>query len=195
MAKFNELEKLEIEEMLRNSKKKSDFQRIQCVWLRAEFSMSADIVAKITGLKTGTVRKIWSEYNREGKQSLLVKDRGGRRNYHLSPDEEKIFLSPFFKKAEKDKFLIVAEVKAAYEKMVEKDVPKSTIYRLLSRHGWKKQSGKMLKENNDNGKHVDMHEYWIEGCAQALQPERRGNISQQWLNSTLQSMVIDKNEK
>lgn len=189
---YDEQTKLELQELLNITKKKSDFLRVQCVWLRVEFNMPADMVARITGLKSGTIRKIWSTFNKKGESSLLSKERGGRRHYHLSPDEERLFLSPFFKKAKKDKMLVVAEVKAAYEKLLGKEVPKSTIYRLLARHGWKKQTGKPAKEGSTSEKHVVMHDYWIEGCAQAIMPERRGNISQQWLNSTLNSMVIEK---
>jgi site-specific recombinase XerD len=36
--------------------------------------------------------------------------------------------------------LMVGEVKGAYEKTVEHTVPKSTIYRMLARHGWRKIS-------------------------------------------------------
>jgi len=34
--------------------------------------------------------------------------------------------------------LVVSEIKIAYEKLFDKKVPKSTIYRMLARHGWRK---------------------------------------------------------
>lgn len=179
-----------LKKLLSSTKKKSDFQRVQCIWLRIEFNMKASMVAKITGLQPGTVRKIWSSFAKEGEKSLIGKDRGGRRNSHLSKEEEKLFLTPFFKKAEKGKVLIVAEIKDAYQEHIGKEVPKSTIYRLLSRHGWKRQPGKATAEGEQDSTKTNMKEYWIEGCSQVLHPERTGNISQQWLNSTLNSMIM-----
>ena len=34
--------------------------------------------------------------------------------------------------------LVVGEIKTAYEKKAGKQVPKSTVYRMLARHGWRK---------------------------------------------------------
>ena len=181
-----------LRKLLATAKKRSDFQRVQCVYLRSEMNMKADMVAQITQLKPGTVRKIWSSYLREGEAALFEKNRGGRRNYHLSKDEEMLFLEPFFKKAAQGTPLNANEIKDAFEAHTNKKVPKSTIYRMLSRNGWKRKVGKSRFEHPGETPKTNMHEYWIEGCAQVLHPERTGNISQQWLNQTLNSMSSRK---
>jgi len=56
----------------------------------------------------------------------------------MTADEENAFLSSFLEKAARGEILIVDEVKRAYEKAVKHVVPKSTIYRMLARHGWRK---------------------------------------------------------
>jgi transposase len=56
----------------------------------------------------------------------------------MTADEESSFLSSFLEKATRGEILMVREVKRAYEKAVEHTVPKSTIYRMLARHGWRK---------------------------------------------------------
>ncbi len=183
-----------IKDLLASTKKKSDFQRVQCVWLRLEFNMQASQVATITNLQPGTVRKVWSLYGREGEKALFCGRRGGRRNSNLSQEEEKLLLTPFFKKSKRNRNILdIKEIQESYEKVVGKKVPKSTIYRLLSRHGWQRKPGTKKTRRESSEARTDMHEYWIEGCSQVLHPERTGNISQQWLNSTLQSMV--KHEK
>ena len=179
-------------QLLKTAKKRSDFQRIQCVYLRLKLNMNADMVAKITLLKPGTVRKIWATYLREGTSSLFEKNRGGRRNNHLTKDEEMLFLEPFFKKAALGTPLNANEIKEAFEAHINKKVPKSTIYRMLSRNGWKRKVGKTQFESSKEISKTNMHDYWIEGCAQVLHPERTGNISQQWLNQTLNSMSSRK---
>ncbi len=152
--------------------------------------MQAAQVAKITHLQPGTVRKIWSSFRREGEQALFCGKRGGRRNSYLSTEEEKLLLTPFLKKSKKNNNILdVAEIQESYEKTVGKKVPKSTIYRLLSRHGWKRRPGTKKAGRASRDSRTGMQEYWIEGCSQVLHPERTGNISQQWLNSTLQSMI------
>lgn len=170
-------------------KKKSDFQRIQCVLLRAEFAMKAEQVATITGLRPGTVRKIWSDFRHHGVEALLEKERGGRRNFHLSREEESLFLKPFFKKARQGHPIDAVEIHVAYEELIHKKVPKSTVYRMLARNGWNKKIGSTANNERSGSSATDMKEYWIEGCAQVLHPKRTGNISQQWLNQTLSSMV------
>lgn len=192
---FSDIFKLEksrnsIKNLLSTTKKKSDFQRIQCLWLRMEFNMSAIEISKVTNLKPGTVRKIWSLYRRKGTDGILCKDKGGRKHAYMTLEEEKLFLSPFLIKAEQDGTLIAADLKTAFENSIGQKVPKSTIYRLLKRHGWKRKSRKNVMDiERDLQQNPEMHDYWIKGCSQAIIPKRSGNISQQWLNSTLSSLT------
>ncbi len=189
---FNSSTSKVLKNLLSNSQKKSDFIRIQCVWLRSEFGMDAETVARITTLTPGTVRKIWSNFLKNGESSLIGSTRGGRRNSHLTVDEEKSLLSPFFKKAEKDNIFIVAEIKAAFEKETGKKIAKSTIYRLLARHGWKRKSINRTSAEDSSEQKVDIHEYWVNGCSSTISPNRTGNISQQWLNDSLRRMIKEE---
>lgn len=174
--------------LLSSTKKRSDFQRVQCIWLRIEFNMKADEIGRITNLKPSTVRKIWSKFSHKGVESLLSKEKGGRRNYYLSQEEERMFLSPFFRKADRSGTMEVTEIKRSYENLIGKEVPKSTIYRLLARHGWQRKRSYTAPHATKEAKEQTMQKYWIEGCSQALNPTRTGNIAQQWLNATLNSM-------
>jgi transposase len=56
----------------------------------------------------------------------------------LSPAEEAEILAEFAARAKQGGVLVVTEVKAAYENRVGRAVPKSTVYRMLARHGWRK---------------------------------------------------------
>ncbi|KAB2833329.1 MAG: winged helix-turn-helix domain-containing protein [Candidatus Brocadia sp.] len=69
---------------------------------------------------------------------LLGKGRGGKRYSNLTINQEKELLDSFFEKAKSGGVLVVSEIKIAYEKLFNKKVPKSTIYRMLARHGWPK---------------------------------------------------------
>lgn len=135
---ISEKAKESLGELLKETKTKSDFRRVQCIWLRATFAMSSDEVALAVGFSPATVKKLWSQYFSGGEEVLIGQGRGGRRRANLSLEEEQKLLVHFFDKAESGEVLVVNEVKAAYEKAVGRTVPKSTVYRMLARHGWRK---------------------------------------------------------
>jgi 2-polyprenyl-3-methyl-5-hydroxy-6-metoxy-1,4-benzoquinol methylase len=53
-------------------------------------------------------------------------------------DQERQFLSRFFEEASHGGILIVSEIKRTFEALVGHKVAKTTIYRMLDRHGWRK---------------------------------------------------------
>lgn len=130
--------KVSLEDLLNKTKTKADFQRVQCVWLRAELGMDSTTVGKAVGWAPGTVKKVWSQYFSGGEAALIGVGRGGRRRNNLNEDEEQSVLAPFFEKASSGGVLVANEVKQAYEQTIGREVPKSTVYRMLARHGWRK---------------------------------------------------------
>jgi len=124
--------------LLGRTKTKADFRRVQCVWLRASLGLSNQEIAMAVGWSPNTVRAWHSRYLRHGEDVLVGAGRGGRRHSYLRPDEEEVFLEGFLAQAERGGILVVGEIKAAYERRVGHTVPKSTVYRMLGRHGWRK---------------------------------------------------------
>ena len=98
----------------------------------------ASEIAKHTGVSVGTVHKVISQYNRKGAVTLSTPGKGGRRNEYLTLEQEKAFLAKFKHKAIKGEIATTAEIKLAYEELVGQSVHKTTIYRLLDRHEWRK---------------------------------------------------------
>lgn len=125
-------------ERLKVAQKHSEFQRIQCVLIRATLGSSAAEIARLLGWSVATVHILHSRYTREGEALFDLKAKGGRRNQYLTPEEEVEFLAPFIEKAAKGGVLVVTEIHAAFEALVGKKVPPSTIYRLLERNNWRK---------------------------------------------------------
>ena len=123
---------------LKEAETKSEFQRIQCVWLRASLHLSSDQVAVAIGWHPNSVKKLQSQYVREGESALGVSKSGGRYRQNMSFEEEKAFLAPFFEKAKVGGVIVANAVKSAYESQIGHKVPKSTIYRMLDRHDWRK---------------------------------------------------------
>jgi transposase len=124
--------------LLGRTRTKADFRRVQCVWLRAKLGLSNDEIAVALGWSPNTVRAWHSPFLRHGEGILVGVGRGGRQHAYLAPDEEEAFLEGFLEQAERGGILVVGEIKAAYEEAVGHPVPKSTVYRMLARHGWRK---------------------------------------------------------
>ena len=64
--------------------------------------------------------------------------RGGRFHENLTRAQEADLLADLLPTAQAGGVLVVAELKARYEQRLGRAVPKSTIYRVLARHGWRK---------------------------------------------------------
>ena len=127
-----------LKKMLDETKTKADFRRVLCVWLRARLGMSSQEVAEAVGYAGGTVRRIQARYLKEGECALLGKGRGGRRYGNMSINQETTFLSQFIEEAKAGGVIVVSKIKRSYEKAIGRNVPKSTVYRMLDRHGWRK---------------------------------------------------------
>lgn len=134
---FSDLSEKEIQELQKQAKTKREFQRVQCVYFRQRGISSGDI-ASVLAISPMTVKRIWAEYRQRGKKGFLKDHRGGRYHEHMTQSQEESFLSPFFGKAERGGMLLVHDVHEAYEDKIKKKVPKSTVYALLHRHGWRK---------------------------------------------------------
>jgi transposase len=125
-------------ERLKKAKGRPEFQRIQCVLIRATLGSTAAEIAKLLGWSNETVHVIHSRWAKEGDAIFNLKAKGGRRNQYFTAGEEAEFLQPFLVKAEAGGILNAMEIKAAFEAKVGKVVAKSTVYRMLERCGWRK---------------------------------------------------------
>ncbi len=99
---------------------------------------TAKEIALNTGLAEQTVHNLISRYNRFGPEVVEGKGKGGRKRAYMSLEEEKKFLHKFIYKAVKGELTTVLDIKRAFEDKIGKTVHKTTIYRLLDRHGWRK---------------------------------------------------------
>ena len=125
-------------ERLKRAGSHAEYQRIQCVLIRATLGSSAAQIAELLGWSTATVHVLHSRWSKEGDAIFDLRGRGGRHNQHLSPEQEQQLLAPFVERAEAGGMLTVAEIQQAYQGQLGKEVAPSTVYRLLDRHGWRK---------------------------------------------------------
>ena len=120
---------------------KSDWLRQRwCIVYQALVEPKAGVaIAQELGVSVALVHKVISRYNREGVAAIETPGKGGRRNCYWSLIQEKEFLAQFHKKVSAGERLSTAQIKQAYEQQLGHRVHKSTVYRLLARHGWRQQ--------------------------------------------------------
>jgi transposase len=124
--------------LLPQAKSKAEYQRIQCVWMRAALGLGATQMATALGWQAGSVRQMQADYLRYGEVALASKPKGGRHRQNLTIEQEKELLLPFLQQAEEGGVLVVAPVQAAYEQVLGRPVHHSIVYRALHRQGWRK---------------------------------------------------------
>jgi transposase len=141
--------------LLRQAKTKADFQRVQCLWLRASLGLTHRQVARAVGWSDSRVKQIWSAYFKDGPQALRGLGRGGRRRQNLTLADEEKLLAGLQQTAQQGRILVVQKVQEAYEQAVGRTVPLSTVYRMLARHGWRKIMPRPRHPKNDPAKIED----------------------------------------
>ena len=130
-----ENQRLLVHSALLSSQTKLELQKVLCVWLKLSFRLTSKQIALSIGWTPERVRKVQSRYSREGVQCFHGKPRGGRRREYLSLSRERQILDKFMRQARRGFSLNVSQIRQAYELSVGRPVSRSTIYRLIERHG------------------------------------------------------------
>ena len=124
--------------LLKEARSKAEYQRVQCVWLRATLGRNSNQIAQALGWQASSVRHVQAGYLRSGEETLRDQPQGGRHHAHLTREEEQELLAPFLEKAEQGEMVIAAPVQPAYEDRLGHPVHPSVVYRALHRQGWRK---------------------------------------------------------
>jgi len=112
-------------------------QRIRMVLLR-ESGLTQPAIAQSMGVSLSTVNRAHMAYDHGGLKALGRKRRGGRKCQNMTVAEGKALLKSFGKAAGAGEMLNIHDFKAAYEKAIGHETSNSTVYNLLTRHGWRK---------------------------------------------------------
>lgn len=127
----------ELDDIVRDRWKREAFRRFQCIWLSQVAHLAPKSIAEMLCLSISTVRRVCAAFERDGRIAIEGQgNRGGRRLGHLTFKEEAAFLNAFAKGSTNGRIHTINALKTAYESRIGKKVNKTTIYRLLERHGW-----------------------------------------------------------
>lgn len=109
------------------------------VLIPSELGVKNADAAKILTVGVATVVRMQREIRDQVEGQETDKGKwGGRRRQLMTIEEEKEFLEPWVQKAETGGVLVVPPIHAALEERLGRKVARSTVYRMLARHGWRK---------------------------------------------------------
>lgn len=121
----------------------SQLRQCQAILIPALTGAGLDVTSEIIGLGRNRVCVLRREFRANKFRPVEASEkRGGRHHQLMSVDEEKQFLAPWIEKAGQGGVLVVPPIHAAFKQAVGRKVPKSTIYRLLARHGWSRSGSR-----------------------------------------------------
>src|SRR5208282_4341675 len=135
---FGHLSEEEIRQRIREAKTAWTGQKWLVILHATVDPIAAKEIALHVGVGKGTVHNLISDYNRFGPGVVETTGRGGRRNAHLTREEEAEFIAPFVDMAQKGQIVRGAQIGKVLEERVGYPLHHSIIYRLLDRHGWRK---------------------------------------------------------
>ncbi len=114
----------------------AEYRKALSVLLPGELGLDAGRTAKLLGTSRRTV---FRDRGRISNQDVIPKNLwGGRRRCVMTIEEEQEFLAQWMDKATIGGVLTVPPIHAVLVKRLGRDIPMSTTYRLLARHGWRK---------------------------------------------------------
>jgi len=123
--------------LLQRAVSAAELRAAQAVLFVDEYGLSLRRTAEMMGCSVPTVGRLrrWLKTTPPNEQALHA-HWGGRRRQNLSFAEENKFLNTFKNQGRDGQGIGVKSIWQAYEAMLGRSVPDSTIYRLLQRHGW-----------------------------------------------------------
>lgn len=114
----------------------AEYRKALSVVMVAELGLDADRAAEILGISRRTIFR--NRSNICSQEDTQKNSWGGRRHCSMSFEEEREFLAQWHDKATLGGVLTVPPIHASLVERLGHDIPLSTTYRLLARHGWRK---------------------------------------------------------
>jgi transposase len=111
------------------------WQVIRCALVHPK--PAAEIALEV-GLARQTVHNLVAAYNRHGPSVLETPGKGQRQRAYLSLEQEQAVVDQFLKQSEVGQVSTGLQIQAALEEVIGHQVAKTTVYRLLKRHQWRK---------------------------------------------------------
>jgi transposase len=129
-----------VQNKLSESRNTASHSRWQIVYLIQVGNMhSAELIAPLVNLSVHSIYKIVERYNIDGASALVYKEKGGRRRFLLTIEEETALFASLENLASKGLIKTAHYIRKVIEARVGKAVSDDYLWDLLHRNGWKKK--------------------------------------------------------
>ena len=160
------LSDLQLKQLMDNVSSIDQFKRYQVIFLRkTQPKLTVAKVAEICSVSYKTVIQWTYLYNKFGAKKYILKERGGRRNAHLSWSKEAQLLHDLSSKSADGAIITASKIKKYAEKIIGKKLSKDYAYDLMHRHNWRKVMPHSHHPKTDVEKKNDSRKisqnYWI----------------------------------
>ena len=126
-----------------------DFRSALAVLLPVKAGLTLEETASMLGVGTASVNRMQTRFHTGRTSSSRMRNWGGRRKSLLTAQEEVEFLKPWAQQAREAGLLVLSPIRAALAQRVGHPVKASVVWRLLSRHGWRKVAPDTKHPKND----------------------------------------------
>lgn len=114
-----------------------EYRKYSAIIAPEALKLSYKKVSWFFGYSVSSLYRLRSEFKNQ-KKCERREVWGGRRKSLLTKEDEKQFINSLEVEAEAGGYVGITRIKAGFEKLCGKIVHKTSIYRLLERHGWRK---------------------------------------------------------
>ena len=129
-----------VQTKLSDSRNTSSHSRWQIIYLIQVGNLhSAELIAPLVNLSVHSIYKIVERYNLEGTAALTYKQKGGRRRFLLTTEQETALFISLENLASKGLIKTANDIRKVIEEKVGKVVSDDYLWDLLHRNGWKKK--------------------------------------------------------
>jgi transposase len=119
-----------------NHTNEREYRAALIVLLKANSDLTREQIAYIFGIDTKTVHNDMETIR--NSENKIKGEWGGGNNKLMTYEEEEQFLGGFLEDAQTGLIITIPELHFEYDQRVGRQTPRSTIYRLLKRHNWRK---------------------------------------------------------
>jgi len=128
----------ELDKLLANTVGYWRVKRLLVIRHAQECPQTAQEIGDHIGFAKQTVHHIIASYNNHGLAGIEAKGRGQRQKAYLTLEEESAFFAPFIEKASSGLLCTTQEIQESYKQTFGISPHRTTIQRMLKRHGWRK---------------------------------------------------------
>ncbi len=118
-------------------------------YVKSNYGVQAKSISPLFGISVSTIYHHVQNFNKLGKEGVLLRPKGGRKRFFLSLKKEKDLLDLISNKALKGLVLTMNDIRLEVEVFIGHAVSDDYIWDLMNRHNWKKKSPRPKHPDQD----------------------------------------------